>query len=150
MRHVCLINLGSQHYSQDVPDSEKSQGDCWTGHSSQTPADRIRHVLQSCREPCRRSHVSRLETGAELFGAAWIPQRTAGIESLRCMRRAAAIQVHLWSSIHIDLFEPLQVLIVDGDDQSSSSLQQKLQELAYEGTPRPAFGRRWSMRAVIQ
>ena len=41
--------------------------------------------------------------------------------------------------MHIGLFEHAQVLIVDGDEQSSGSLQQKLEELSYEGSSRTVF-----------
>ena len=37
------------------------------------------------------------------------------------------------------LFKLLQVLVVDADDQSSSLLQQKLEELSYEGSPQPSL-----------
>ena len=41
--------------------------------------------------------------------------------------------------IHMGLFKLLQVLVVDAEDQSSICLQQKLQELSYEGSPQPAY-----------
>ena len=51
------------------------------------------------------------------------------------MQLSPAIGAHLpGQHINIGSFEPLQVLVVDGDERSSSSLQQKLQELSYEGT----------------
>ena len=51
------------------------------------------------------------------------------------MQLSPTIGAHLpRQDINIGSFEPLQVLVVDGDERSSSSLQQKLQELSYEGT----------------
>ena len=66
-------------------------------------------------------------------------QWAAGIAYLLSTHQDAAIEAHFLSNKFTwGLFELLQVLVVDADDQSSSCLQQKLEELSYEGSPQPA------------
>ena len=120
-------------------DIENSTGDCCCTRAARHSAFGSVTFWRVAGRHCRRSHVSRLEAGAELLGAAGIPQWAAGIAYLLSTHQDAAIEAHFLSNKFTwGLFELLQVLVVDADDQSSSCLQQKLEELSYEGSPQPA------------
>ena len=138
-RHFSLAHSDGLHCTERLGDIENSTGDCCCTRAARHSAFGSVTFWRVAGRHCRRSHVSRLEAGAELLGAAGIPQWAAGIAYLLSTHQDAAIEAHFLSNKFTwGLFELLQVLVVDADDQSSSCLQQKLEELSYKGSPQPA------------